>query len=86
MNIQPEIIPLCVIGVGVPPSGDFVLLSAGRAPIIDDASTLNSPKVPSLAASLRIFNARFSVTMELNLRPRSTIKLPHLQAKKMVNY
>ena len=67
-------------------SGDFVLLLAGRAPIIDDASTLSSPKVPSLAASLRIFNTRFSVTIELNFRARSTIKLPHLQAKKKVNY
>ena len=70
------------------PSGGFVVVLpmpgrvvtgiSGRVPLMDEASTLKFPSFPFLAASLSMISIRFSVTMVLKLRMRSTITLPQL--------
>ena len=72
-----KIVPLCGVGVVLMPGGVVTGIS-GRVPLMDEASTLKSPSFPSLAASLSIFIIRFSVTVVLKLRVRSTITLPQL--------
>ena len=72
------IVPLDAFGVVLPEPGRVVTGVSGRVPLMDEASTLKSPSFPSLAASLRIFSIRLSVTVVLKLRVRSTITLPQL--------
>ena len=76
-----KIVPSGRVGV-VLVNGPVVTGISGRVPLMDEASTLKSPSFPSLAASLSIFSIRFSVTMVLKLRVRSTITLPQLLKKK----
>ena len=73
-----KIVPSDRFGVVLPMPGGDVTGISGRVPLMDEASTLKSPSFPSLAASLSIFSIRFSVTVVLKLRVRSTITLPHL--------
>ena len=73
-----KIVPSDGFGVVLPMAGRFATRISGRVPLMDEASTLKSPSFPSLAASLSIFSIRFSVTVVLKLRVRSTITLPHL--------
>ena len=76
-----KIVPSGRFGV-VLVNGRVVTEISGRVPLMDEASTLKCPSFPSLAASLSIFSIRFSVTMVLKLRVRSTITLPQLLKKK----
>ena len=73
-----KIVPSDGFGVVLPTRGWVVTTICGRVPLMDEASTLKFPSFPSVAASLSIFSIRFSVTMALKLRVRSTITLPHL--------
>ena len=73
-----KIVPSGGFGVVLPTRGWVVTRISGRVPLMDEASTLKFPSFPSFAASLSIFSIRFSVTMALKLRVRSTITLPHL--------
>ena len=73
-----KIVPSGGSGVVLPVAGRDVTGISGRVLLMDETSTLKSPSFPSLAASLSIFSIRFSVTMALKLRVRSTITLPHL--------
>ena len=73
-----KIVPSGGSGVVLPTAGRVVTGISGRVLLMDEASTLKSPSFPSLAASLSIFSIRFSVTVALKLRVRSTMTLPHL--------
>ena len=68
----------------LPMPGRIVTGISGCVPLLDEASTLKLPSFPSLAASLRIYSIRFSVTRALKLRVRSTITLPHLKEENKV--
>ena len=56
-----------------------VVALSSRVPTIDEALTLKSPRIPFLAASRRIESTLLSLTVELNFKARSAIKLPHLE-------
>ena len=73
LKIVPSV-GVCVVLV----NGRVVTGNSGRVPLMDEASTLKFPSFPSSAASLSIVSTRFSVTVVLKLRVRSTITLPHL--------
>ena len=73
-----KIVPSGGFGVVLPMPGRVVTGISGRVPLMDEASTVKFPSFPSLAASISIFSIRFSVTVVLKLRMRSTITLPHL--------
>ena len=73
-----KIVPSGGFGVVLPMPGRVATRISGRVPLMDEASTLKFPSFPFLAASLSIFSIRFSVTVVLKLRVRSTITLPHL--------
>ena len=73
-----KIVPSGSFGVVLPMPGRVVTGISGCVPLLDEASTLKLPSFPSLAASLRIYSIRFSVTRALKLSVRSTITLPHL--------
>ena len=73
-----KIVPSDGFGVVLTVPGRVVTGISGRVPLMDERSTLKFPSVPFSAASLRVFSTRFSVTMALKLRVRSTITLPHL--------
>ena len=73
-----KIVPSGGFGEVLPTPGWVVTRISGRVPLMDETSTLKFPSFPFLAASLSIFSIRFSVTMALKLRVRSTITLPYL--------
>ena len=79
-----KIVPSGGSGVVLPVAGRVVTGISGRVLLMDETSTLKSPSFPPLAASLSIFSIRFSATMALKLRVRSTITLPHLWEKNKV--
>ena len=69
--------------VAIPNGNVFVWRIIACVPWIDEVFTLKSPNFPFLTASLSLSRTNFSVTLELNISLRSTIKLPHLKFKKV---
>ena len=58
----------------------MAMMGVSRVPIM--ALTLKSANLPPLAASRSIKSTSLSLTVELNLRARSVITLPHLGRKR----
>ena len=64
------------------PVGGVAVLSITAIPTMDEALTGNPPSLPSVIPLRSVEITQASETTDANSRARSTIKLPHLQAKR----
>ena len=64
------------------PVGGVDVLSILVIPCIDEASTLNSPKLLFAAAVRSVSSTEASDTIDVNSKASSTIKLPQLQVQR----